>query len=71
MVANASSLLENHPSLTTVFVHGPDHVFSVGLLPKLVSGISAKYPKLNVYRPSKAVDFEADVEYEKHTGKTR
>ncbi|XP_022103466.1 alpha-N-acetyl-neuraminyl-2,3-beta-galactosyl-1,3-N-acetyl-galactosaminide alpha-2,6-sialyltransferase-like [Acanthaster planci] len=71
LVSNASTLLDNHPSLTTVFIHGPDHVFLVGSLPKFVSGLSTKYPKLDFYRPSDVMDKELDADYEKYTEKTR
>ncbi|XP_038064612.1 alpha-N-acetyl-neuraminyl-2,3-beta-galactosyl-1,3-N-acetyl-galactosaminide alpha-2,6-sialyltransferase-like isoform X2 [Patiria miniata] len=71
VIANASTLLDNHPSLSTVFIHGPDHVFSFGSLPKLVSHLSSKYPKLDFYKPSSLVNSEMNADYERYTGKTR
>ena len=71
LVANASTLLDNHPSLKNVFVHGSEHAFSLGSIPSVMGRLSSKYPRVGFYRPSKALDGEADAEFEKHTGKQR
>ena len=71
LIANASTLLDNHPSLTNVFIHGLEHGFSLGSIPRMLDSLSAKYHKVDFYRPSKLMDKEADSEFEKYTGKTR
>lgn len=71
VLANATTLLDGNLWLSTVFLHGPDHVFSLGSLPRVITSLSNKYPKLDLYRPTKVVEREADAAFEKHTGKTR
>ncbi|XP_071796903.1 alpha-N-acetyl-neuraminyl-2,3-beta-galactosyl-1,3-N-acetyl-galactosaminide alpha-2,6-sialyltransferase-like [Asterias amurensis] len=71
LIANASTLLDNHPSLKNVFVHGSEHAFTLGSIPRVMDSLSSKYPRVGFYRPSKALDGEADAEFEKHTGKHR
>lgn len=71
LVANASTLLQDNPSMRNLFVHGSDYQFTTGSIPGLIEKVADRYPRLGLHRIGKVITSKADEEFRQHTGKSR